>query len=110
MPVVDVIAAKWEGREVVPNRLRRRKVPDYQMAAQGDDPHVVDDLSLLPLADVCLAVHADRDGWLIAVDARAVGQRRPRWVPGVIAGTTGSTRRSASSSSSTSATGWSAAR
>jgi pyrimidine-nucleoside phosphorylase len=43
-------------------------------AAQGGDARVVDDPGLLPGAPVELDVPADRDGWLAAVDAQAVGR------------------------------------
>ena len=42
--------------------------------AQGGDPRIVDDPSLLPQAPVCLEVRAGRDGWLEAVDAEAIGR------------------------------------
>lgn len=44
------------------------------VAAQGGDPHVVDDLSLLPRADVCREVRAGRDGCVTTVDAWAIGR------------------------------------
>jgi pyrimidine-nucleoside phosphorylase len=44
------------------------------VAAQGGDPRVADDLSLLPQAPVTTEVQAPRDGWLAAVDAEAVGR------------------------------------
>jgi pyrimidine-nucleoside phosphorylase len=44
------------------------------VAAQGGDPRVADDLSLLPQAPVVLQVEAPGDGWLAAVDAEAVGR------------------------------------
>ena len=44
------------------------------MAAQGGDPRVADDLSLLPQAPVATEVLAPEDGWLEAVDAEAVGR------------------------------------
>jgi pyrimidine-nucleoside phosphorylase len=44
------------------------------VAAQGGDPRVVDDLSLLPRAPVEREVTAPADGWLAAVDAEAVGK------------------------------------
>jgi pyrimidine-nucleoside phosphorylase len=44
------------------------------VAAQGGDPRVVDDLSLLPQAPVTVEVAAPADGWLEAVDAEAVGR------------------------------------
>jgi pyrimidine-nucleoside phosphorylase len=44
------------------------------VAAQGGDPRVADDLSILPQAPVATEVPAPRDGWLAAVDAEAVGR------------------------------------
>jgi pyrimidine-nucleoside phosphorylase len=44
------------------------------VAAQGGDPRVADDLSILPQAPVETEVPAPRDGWLAAVDAEAVGR------------------------------------
>ncbi len=44
------------------------------VAAQGGDPRVADDLSLLPQAPVTVEVEAPEDGWLEAVDAEAVGR------------------------------------
>ena len=44
------------------------------VAAQGGDPRVADDLSLLPRAPSTTEVEAPRDGWLEAVDAEAVGR------------------------------------
>ncbi|MFL6104283.1 MAG: thymidine phosphorylase, partial [Actinomycetes bacterium] len=44
------------------------------VAAQGGDPRVADDLSLLPQAPVTAEVEAPQDGWLAAVDAEAVGR------------------------------------
>jgi pyrimidine-nucleoside phosphorylase len=42
--------------------------------AQGGNPHVVDDLSLLPAAPVVHEIRAPRDGWLATVDAEAIGR------------------------------------
>ena len=42
--------------------------------AQGGDPRIVDDPSLLPQAPVSHEVRAGRDGWLEAVDAEAIGR------------------------------------
>ena len=42
--------------------------------AQGGDPRVVEDPSLLPQAPVSREVRAGREGWLEAVDAEAVGR------------------------------------
>jgi pyrimidine-nucleoside phosphorylase len=44
------------------------------VAAQGGDPRVADDLSILPQAPHSLEVQAPRVGWLAAVDAEAVGR------------------------------------
>jgi pyrimidine-nucleoside phosphorylase len=44
------------------------------VAAQGGDPRVADDLSLLPQAPFTAEVRAPEDGWLEAVDAEAVGR------------------------------------
>jgi pyrimidine-nucleoside phosphorylase len=44
------------------------------VAAQGGDPRVADDLSILPQAPVASEVPAPQDGWLEAVDAEAVGR------------------------------------
>ncbi|HEV2870469.1 MAG TPA: thymidine phosphorylase, partial [Actinomycetota bacterium] len=44
------------------------------VAAQGGDPRVADDLSILPQAPHTAEVEAPKDGWLEAVDAEAVGQ------------------------------------
>jgi pyrimidine-nucleoside phosphorylase len=41
--------------------------------AQGGDPHVVDDLSLLPSAPVRREIAAPEDGWLADLPAREVG-------------------------------------
>lgn len=42
--------------------------------AQGGDPRIVDDPSLLPQAPVCHEVRAARSGWLDTVDAEAIGR------------------------------------
>jgi thymidine phosphorylase len=44
------------------------------VAAQGGDPRVLDDLSLLPQAPVRRDLTAPRGGWLAEVDAEAVGR------------------------------------
>jgi pyrimidine-nucleoside phosphorylase len=44
------------------------------VAAQGGDPRVADDLSILPQAPVTLEVKAPQAAWLAAVDAEAVGR------------------------------------
>jgi pyrimidine-nucleoside phosphorylase len=42
--------------------------------AQGGNPHVVEDLSLLPAAPVVHEIMAPREGWLATVDAEAIGR------------------------------------
>ena len=42
--------------------------------AQGGDPRIVDDPSLLPGAPVTHEVRAGREGWLESVDAEAIGR------------------------------------
>jgi pyrimidine-nucleoside phosphorylase len=49
------------------------KLRDF-VAAQGGDPRVADDLSLLPQAPVAREVLAPGDGWLESVDAAEVGR------------------------------------
>ena len=46
--------------------------------AQGGDPRIVEDASLLPQAPVRRDVRAGRAGWLAAVDAEAVGRAAAR--------------------------------
>jgi pyrimidine-nucleoside phosphorylase len=42
--------------------------------AQGGDPHVVEDTSLLPIAPIVHDIHAPQDAWLATVDTEAVGR------------------------------------
>ena len=42
--------------------------------AQGGDPRVVDDTSLLPMAPVVHDIHAQQDAWLATVDTEAIGR------------------------------------
>jgi pyrimidine-nucleoside phosphorylase len=49
-------------------RLRRL------IEAQGGDPHVVEDLSLLPRAPIVREIRAPQDGWLATVNAEAIGR------------------------------------
>jgi pyrimidine-nucleoside phosphorylase len=42
--------------------------------AQGGDPRVVEDTTLLPAASIVRELHAPQDGWLATVDAEAVGR------------------------------------
>jgi pyrimidine-nucleoside phosphorylase len=43
------------------------------VAAQGGNPDVVEDLSLLPAPALTREVRADREGWLAGTDAEAIG-------------------------------------
>jgi pyrimidine-nucleoside phosphorylase len=65
------------GREAARRVLRRGEGLDRfraLVAAQGGDPRVADDLSLLPGAPVEREVTAPADGWLATVDTEAVGR------------------------------------
>jgi pyrimidine-nucleoside phosphorylase len=66
-----------EGRRGAERALRSgeglERFRDF-VAAQGGDPRVADDLSILPQAPVALEVEAPAAGWLEAVDAEAVGR------------------------------------
>jgi pyrimidine-nucleoside phosphorylase len=42
--------------------------------AQGGDPHVVEDTSLLPSAPIVREIRAPEDAWLATVDAEAIGR------------------------------------
>ena len=42
--------------------------------AQGGDPRVIEDPTILPRAPLCREVRAERAGWLAAVDAEAIGR------------------------------------
>jgi thymidine phosphorylase len=42
--------------------------------AQGGDPHVVEDTSLLAMAPVVREFRAPQDGWLATVDTAAIGR------------------------------------
>src|SRR6266536_1630046 len=72
-----IVATAEAGRDRARQALERgdalERFRDF-VAAQGGDPTVVDDLSLLPLAPVSQDITAPVDGWLAAVDAEAVGQ------------------------------------
>jgi pyrimidine-nucleoside phosphorylase len=50
--------------------------------AQGGDPRVAEDTSLLPQAPLSREMRAGRDGWLEAVDAEAIGTAAARVGPG----------------------------
>jgi pyrimidine-nucleoside phosphorylase len=42
--------------------------------AQGGDPHVVEDTSLLPMAPIVHDIHAPQEAWLATVDTEAIGR------------------------------------
>jgi pyrimidine-nucleoside phosphorylase len=42
--------------------------------AQGGDPHVVEDTSLLPMAPIVREIRAPQDAWLATVDTAAIGR------------------------------------
>jgi pyrimidine-nucleoside phosphorylase len=65
------------GRELAANALGSGAGLDrfrQLIEAQGGDPHVIDDTSLLPTAPVVHDIQAPRDGWLAAADAEAIGR------------------------------------
>ena len=66
-------AGRGRARQALERGDALQRFRDF-VAAQGGDPNVVDDLSLLPAAPVSREVAAPVDGWLAAVDAEAVGQ------------------------------------
>jgi pyrimidine-nucleoside phosphorylase len=75
--LAGVAPAAEDGRKRARQALERgdalERFRDF-VAAQGGDPRVVDDLSLLPAAPVSRDVAAPVDGWLGEVDAELVGQ------------------------------------
>jgi pyrimidine-nucleoside phosphorylase len=71
--VADADAGRERARQVLERGDALERFRDF-VAAQGGDPRVADDPSLLPAAPVSLEVAAPVDGWLAAVDAEAVGQ------------------------------------
>jgi pyrimidine-nucleoside phosphorylase len=66
-------AGRERAREVLERGDALERFRDF-VAAQGGDPTVVEDLSLLPVAPFSAEVTAPVDGWLAEVDAEAVGQ------------------------------------
>jgi len=65
------------GREQADRALRSGEGLDrfrQLIEAQGGDPRVIDDTSLLPRAPIIVDVHAPQTGWLETVDAEAVGR------------------------------------
>jgi pyrimidine-nucleoside phosphorylase len=66
-------AGRERARKVLERGDALERFRDF-VAAQGGDPTVVEDLSLLPVAPCSAEVTAPVDGWLTAVDAEAVGQ------------------------------------
>ena len=49
------------------------RVMEKMIEAQGGDPRVVGDPSLLAVAPVCVPVAAPRDGWVVGIDALEIG-------------------------------------
>src|SRR5829696_4522932 len=74
-PLGELVGNAVEVREAV-EAVRGDGLERFRqfVAAQGGDPRVADDLSLLPRAPSTTEVEAPRDGWLEAVDAEAVGR------------------------------------
>jgi pyrimidine-nucleoside phosphorylase len=69
----DPDAGRRDAEQVLERGDGLERFRDF-VAAQGGDPRVADDLSLLPQAPLTHEVEAPRDGWLEAVDAEAVGR------------------------------------
>jgi pyrimidine-nucleoside phosphorylase len=69
----DPEAGRRDAEQVLERGDGLERFRDF-VAAQGGDPRVADDLSLLPQAPLTHEVEAPRDGWLEAVDAEAVGR------------------------------------
>lgn len=80
-------AIALEASGLVPNAEAGRAAVDRALAsgkaaekarqwieAQGGDPRVLDDFSLLPQAPFRAEIAADRDGWVERIDAGAVGE------------------------------------
>jgi pyrimidine-nucleoside phosphorylase len=66
-----------QGRELAARALHSGAGLDRfrrMIEAQGGDPYVVEDTSLLPTAPIVHAFYAPRDAWLATVDAEAVGR------------------------------------
>jgi pyrimidine-nucleoside phosphorylase len=67
-----------EGRRRATEALssgRAAEVFGRMIEAQGGDPRVIDDpVSFLPGTDVVVPIEADRSGFLVAVDAEAIGR------------------------------------
>jgi pyrimidine-nucleoside phosphorylase len=75
--LAGIVPTAEAGRERARKALERgdalERFRDF-VGAQGGDPAVVEDLSLLPVAPFSAEVTAPVGGWLAAVDAEAVGQ------------------------------------
>jgi thymidine phosphorylase len=69
----DPEAGRRDARRALERGHGLERFRDF-VAAQGGDPRVADDLTILPQAPVATEVRAPRDGWLEAVDAEAVGR------------------------------------
>jgi pyrimidine-nucleoside phosphorylase len=68
----DLPEAERRAREALTSGAALERFRAF-VEAQGGDPRVVDDVSLLPAAPVVHEIRAPRAGWLAAVDAEAVG-------------------------------------
>jgi pyrimidine-nucleoside phosphorylase len=69
----DPLAGRRDAEQALQRGHGLERFRDF-VAAQGGDPRVADDLSILPQAPVTLEVEAPEHGWLEAVDAEAVGR------------------------------------
>jgi len=66
-----------QGKDMIQDALYSGKGADKLkelIHAQGGDQRVVDDPSLLPLADNVIAIKAEQDGYIYSIDARSVGE------------------------------------
>lgn len=74
--LVGLEKSLYEARQRVRRRLEEGAALETfrrLVEAQGGDPHVIDDLSLLPRAAVQVPVYIAETGYIHAVDARQVG-------------------------------------
>jgi pyrimidine-nucleoside phosphorylase len=65
------------GRELAVEALRNGEGLErfrLLIEAQGGDPHVIEDTSLLPTAPIVRDIHAPTDAWLKYVNAEAIGR------------------------------------
>lgn len=68
----DIAAARSRLEAAIASGDALRKLADL-LAAQGGDPAVTEDLSLLPQAPIRLPVPAPSDGYVLGIEAEAVG-------------------------------------